>query len=245
LKSLVDRPNVLVKIPATARSLPAIEDSIAAGHSINVTLVFSLERHWAVMEAYLRGLERLAAAGGDVGSVRSFASFFVSRVDTETDRRLELLGTERARSLRGRLGVANARLAYRQWRQVFSSERWRALELQGARPQRCLWASTSTKDPAYRDVMYVESLIGPQTVNTMPGDTLRAFQHHGDAAPRLEQGVEDARRLLDELAAVGIDYGDVVATLEEDAVRKFQQAAEGARRRIRLVSPAADFANAA
>jgi transaldolase len=245
LNRLVDRPNVLVKIPATARSVPAIEDSLAAGRSINVTLVFSLERHWAVMGSYLRGLERLAATGGDVSSVRSFASFFVSRVDTETDRRLDRLGSDRAHALRGWLGVANARLAYSQWRRVFSSERWRALEARGARPQQCLWASTSVKDPAYRDVMYVESLIGPETVNTMPEDTIRAFQDHGRPAARLDEGADDARRLLDELTTVGIDYGDVVATLEDEAVRKFEQAAEGARQRVESVRSAADFANAA
>ena len=245
LHRLVDRPNVLVKIPATQQSLPAIEDSIAAGRSINVTLIFSLERHWAVMEAYLRGLGRLAAAGGDVSTVRSVASFFVSRVDTETDRRLDLLGTERARALRGRLGVANARLAYDQWKRVFSSGRWRALEARGARPQWCLWASTSAKDPAYRDLVYVESLAGADTIDTMPEETIRAFQDHGRALPALTDRVADPHRVLDELADVGVDYGDVVATLEDEGLRKFVGAVETAVETIGARAAAPDLAGAA
>jgi transaldolase len=215
----VDRPNLYVKIPATELGLGAIEDCIAAGRSINVTLIFSLERYAAVVEAYLRGLERLVAAGGDARSVSSVASFFVSRVDTEADRRLAELGRD---DLQGRLAVANAKLAYRHWGQAFSGERWEYLAGKGGLPQRCLWASTSTKNPAYRDVLYVEELVGPQTVNTMPAETIHAFQDHGvvDGDTLLED-VEGAERLLRELADAGIDYNDVVAVLEADGVQKF------------------------
>jgi len=219
LHALVARPNLFVKIPGTLPGLGAIEDSIAAGRSINVTLIFSLERHAEVAEAYVRGLERLVADGGDPGSAASVASFFVSRVDTETDRRLAELGRE---DLQGRLAVANAKLAYQQYLQVFSGERWERLAERGARPQRCLWASTSTKNPAYRDVLYVEDLIGPDTVNTMPLETIAAFQDHGVVeAGSLTEDVDAARALLDELAAAGVDYGDVVETLEVEGVEKF------------------------
>jgi transaldolase len=166
----------------------------------------------------LRGLERLVAAGGDPTTVSSVASFFVSRVDTETDRRLQELGRD---DLAGRLAVANAKLAYAHWRGVFAGERWEFLRSKGARVQRCLWASTSTKNPAYRDVLYVEDLIGPEVVNTMPMETIRAFQDHGDVRDTLEVGVDEARALLDELAAAGVDYDDVVATLEQEGVDKF------------------------
>jgi transaldolase len=214
----VDRPNLYVKIPGTEPGLGAIEDSIAAGRSINVTLIFSLERYAAVAEAYIRGLQRLVAAGGDPGTVNSVASFFVSRVDTETDRRLEELGRT---DLQGRLAIANAKLAYAHWRDAFAGDRWEFLVGKGARPQRCLWASTSTKNPAYRDVRYVEELIGPDVVNTMPLETIQAFQDHGEVRETLETGLEEARALLDELAAAGVDYDDVVATLEEEGVQKF------------------------
>ena len=218
LHELVDRPNLFVKIPGTLPGLGAIEDCIAAGRSINVTLIFSLERHAAVMEAYLRGLERLVEAGGDPSRVASVASFFVSRVDTETDRRLEELGRH---DLQGRLAVANARLAYAQWSETFAGERWERLAAAGARTQRCLWASTSTKNPDYRDVLYVEELVGPEIVNTMPLETIAAFQDHGVVADTLAQGVDEARRLLEELAEAGVDYGDVVETLEREGVDKF------------------------
>lgn len=214
----VGRPNLYVKIPATEPGLGAIEDCIARGRSINVTLIFSLERYRAVVEAYLRGLERLVAAGGDPGTVLSVASFFVSRVDTETDGRLDALGRK---DLEGRLAVANAKLAYAHWQDAFAGERWDYLAGKGARPQRCLWASTSTKNPVYRDVLYVEELIGPQTVNTMPAETVRAFQEHGEVRQTLTEGVDEARALLAELAAAGIDYDDVVATLEAEGVEKF------------------------
>jgi transaldolase len=218
LHELVDRSNVYVKIPGTEPGLGAIEDCVAGGRSINVTLIFSLERHAEVAEAYIRGLERLVADGGDPGRVISVASFFVSRVDTEADRRLEEIGRT---DLQGRLAVANAKLAYQRYLEVFSGPRWEALATQGARPQRCLWASTSTKNPAYRDVLYVEELIGPDTVNTMPLETIAAFQDHGVVADTLTQGVDEAAALLEELAKAGVDYEDVVATLETEGVQKF------------------------
>ncbi|HXG77693.1 MAG TPA: transaldolase [Gaiellaceae bacterium] len=218
LHELVARPNLFVKIPGTEPGLGAIEDCIAEGRSINVTLIFSLQRHAAVVEAYLRGLERLAEAGGDLAGVSSVASFFVSRVDTEADRRLEELGRP---DLQGRLAVANAKLAYQQYLETFSGPRWEALAARGARPQRCLWASTSTKNPAYRDVLYVEELIGPATVNTMPLETIAAFRDHGVVRDTLTEGVAEARALLDELAAAGLDYEDVVAVLEREGVEKF------------------------
>jgi transaldolase len=219
LHELVDRPNVYVKIPATAPGVGAIEDSIAAGRSINVTLIFSLERHAAVAEAYVRGLERLVEAGGDPRNVLSVASFFVSRVDTEADRRLAEVGRE---DLQGRLAVDNAKLAYQHYLEVFAGPRWEALAAEGARPQRCLWASTSTKNPAYRDVLYVEELIGPDTVNTMPFETIAAFQDHGAIRGQtLTEGVDEAGRLLDQLAEAGVDYDDVTDTLEREGVEKF------------------------
>ncbi len=223
----VDRKNLYVKIPGTQPGLGAIEDCIAEGRSINVTLIFSLQRYAEVVEAYLRGLERLVAAGGDPGSVISVASFFVSRVDTEADRRLDEVGRP---DLKGRLAIANAKLAYEHWGKAFSGERWGPLEAKGARNQRCLWASTSTKNPDYRDVLYVEELIGPQVVNTMPLETVRAFQDHGVVRPNtLTEGLDDARALLDELAAAGVDYDDVVRTLEEEGVQKFSDSFEELR----------------
>lgn len=222
LHEWIDRPNLYVKIPGTEPGLQAIEDCIAAGRSINVTLLFSLQRHQEAMEAYVRGLERFAEGGGDPATVRSVASFFVSRVDTETDKRLEAIGTEEALALRGKLAIANARLAYEHYQQVFSGPRWEALEAKGALPQRCLWASTSTKNPAYRDVLYVEELIGPHTVNTMPEETIQAFEDHGEVrGDTVLEGVDEAHGLLEQLAAVGIDYDDVVATLEQEGVQKF------------------------
>ena len=218
LSERVDRENLFVKIPATVPGLGAIEDSIAAGRSINVTLIFSLERHAAVAEAYVRGLERLVADGGDPTNVASVASFFVSRVDTEADRRLAEVGRE---DLQGRLAVDNAKLAYQHYLGVFSGSRWEALAAAGARPQRCLWASTSTKNPAYRDVLYVEELVGSDTVNTMPFETIAAFQDHGEVRETLTEGVEEAKALLDELAAAGVDYDDVTDTLEREGVQKF------------------------
>jgi transaldolase len=215
----VDRPNLYVKIPATEPGLGAIEDCIAKGVSINVTLIFSLERYAAVAEAYLRGLERLVAGGGDASKVISVASFFVSRVDTEADKRLEALGRS---DLQGKLAVANAKLAYQHYLDVFGDDRWAYLAGKGARPQRCLWASTSAKNPAYRDVIYVEELIGPDTVNTMPLETVRAFQDHGEVKrSSLTAEIDEANALLADLAAAGVDYDDVVATLEAEGVQKF------------------------
>jgi transaldolase len=222
LHEWIDRPNLYVKIPGTKPGLQAIEDCIAAGRSINVTLLFSLEMHGESMEAYLSGLERFVEGGGEATKVRSVASFFVSRVDTEADKRLEAIGTEEALALRGKLAVANAKLAYERYRQAFSGPRWEALEAKGALPQRCLWASTSTKNPEYRDVLYVEELIGPHTVNTMPEETIQAFQDHGEVrGDTVLDGVDDAHRLLEQLAAVGVDYDDVVLTLEKEGVKKF------------------------
>ena len=215
----VDRPNMYVKIPATEPGLGAIEDCIAKGVPINVTLIFSLGRYAAVAEAYLRGLERLVAAGGDPGKVLSVASFFVSRVDSEADKRLEAVGRS---DLEGKLAVANARLAYQHYLDVFGDDRWAYLAGKGARPQRCLWASTSAKNPAYRDVIYVEELTGRDTVNTMPVETVRAFQEHGEVrSGSLTDGIDEANQLLADLAAAGVDYDDVVATLEADGVQKF------------------------
>jgi transaldolase len=222
LHEWIDRPNLYVKIPGTEPGLKAIEDCIAAGRSINVTLLFSLTMHKEAMEAYVRGLERFVKSGGDPTRVRSVASFFVSRVDTETDKRLEAIGTEEALALRGKLAIANARIAYQNYQAVFSGPRWEALEAKGALPQRCLWASTSTKNPEYRDVLYVEELIGPHTVNTMPEETIQAFQDHGEVrGDTVLDGVDEAHRLLEQLAVVGIAYDDVVLTLEKEGVQKF------------------------
>src|SRR2546421_2358598 len=222
LHEWIDRPNVYVKIPGTEPGLQAIEDCIAAGRSINVTLLFSLQRHQESMEAYVRGLERFVEGGGDPAKVRSVASFFVSRVDTEADKRLEAIGSEEALALRGKLAIANAKLAYENYKQVFSGERWEALEAKGALPQRCLWASTSTKNPDYRDVLYVEELIGPETVNTMPLETVRAFQDHGEVrGDTLLEDLDGAHDVFGILESVGVDYDDVVQTLEDEGVKKF------------------------
>jgi transaldolase len=219
LHELVDRPNLFVKIPATKEGLPAIEESIAAGIPINVTLIFSLERHREVAEAYVRGVQRYADAGGDLAKMASVASFFVSRVDTEADKRLDAIGGHD--ELKGTLAIANAKLAYVTYQEIFAGEQWEALRAKGASAQRCLWASTSTKNPAYRDVLYVEELIGPDTVNTMPRETLEAFLDHGNVRESLTEDVDGARRTLDAFAAAGIDYDDVVETLEREGVEKF------------------------
>jgi len=218
LHAAIARPNLLVKIPATDAGVGAIEEMTARGRSINVTLIFSLTRHQQVIEAYLRGLERLVGVGGDPSAVHSVASFFVSRIDSETDRRLDELGRQ---DLKGRLGIANARLAYQQYKHAFAGDRWERLAARGATKQRCLWASTSTKDASYRDTLYVEELLGPETISTMPEETIRAFQDHGDVEPRLESGVDDAPGLLAALAGAGVDYDDVVAQLEREGIQKF------------------------
>jgi len=214
----VERPNLYVKIPATAPGIPAIEEMIARGRNINVTLIFSLERHREVAEAYIRGLERLAEAGGDLSAVGSVASYFVSRVDTEADKRLDEAGHP---ELKGKLAVANAKLAYQNYKEIFSGARWDALVKRGATPQWCLWASTSTKNPEYRDVLYVEDLIGPGTVNTMPRETIEAFQDHGEVAVTLEDGIDEAKQVFEQVAEAGVDYGDVTDTLEREGVQKF------------------------
>jgi transaldolase len=215
----VDRPNLYVKIPATMPGLPAIEDCTAHGTSINITLIFSLDRYKAVVEAYIRGLERLVAGGGDPSKVVSVASFFVSRVDTEADKRLEAAG---AKELEGKLAIANAKLAYQHYLEAFSGPRWEFLESKGAHKQRCLWASTSTKNPDYRDVIYVEELIGPDTVNTMPLETIEAFQDHGEVrGDTVLEDIDGAHEVFEKLAAAGVDYDDVTDTLEAEGVEKF------------------------
>ncbi|MER7010208.1 transaldolase [Saccharopolyspora sp. NPDC000359] len=219
LHQMIDRPNLFVKIPGTLAGLPAIEEAIARGVPVNVTLLFSLERHRAAGKAYLRGLRRLRDNGGDLRSVASVASFFVSRVDTEADRRLDEIGGHD--ELKGTLAIANAKLAYQGYKELFSGPEWAELAGAGATPQRCLWASTSTKNPEYRDVRYVEQLIGPQTVNTMTRQTLDDFQDHGQVANTLERDVDEARSLFDRFAAAGVDYDDVTAVLEREGVDKF------------------------
>ncbi|MDQ2983632.1 MAG: transaldolase [Actinomycetota bacterium] len=219
LHELGDRPNLHVKIPATKEGLPPIEEMIARGKNINVTLIFSLRRYEEVVEAYIRGVERLVESGGDPSQVASVASFFVSRVDTEADKRLDEIGGHD--ELKGKLAIANAKLAYQRYKQLFAGERWEKLAAAGATKQRCLWASTSTKNPEYRDVIYVEELIGPETVNTMPEETIRAFQDHGQVELTLEQDLEEAKRVFEQLAEVGVDYDDVVRVLEDEGVQKF------------------------
>jgi len=215
----VERPNLMVKIPATKPGLAAIEDVIAKGRSINVTLIFSLQRYAEVAESYIRGIERLVAEGGDPRAVASVASFFVSRIDTEADRRLEEVGAPK--ELQGKLAIANAKLAYAHYLDAFSGPRWDYLAGKGATPQRVLWASTSTKNPAYPDTMYVEELLGPDTVNTMPEDTIKAYQDHGDPQSRLQSGLDEAKALLEKLGQAGVDYDDLTDTLEREGVEKF------------------------
>jgi transaldolase len=264
LHAMVERDNLLIKIPATVEGLDAIEETIAAGIPVNVTLIFSLERHREVAEAYvrglqrfvdgggdpsrnmasvasffvsrvdteaderhrevakayIRGLQRLAESGGDLSKAPSVASFFVSRVDSEADKRLDAAGGHD--ELKGTLAIANAKLAFQTYKEVFSGEQWDALAAKGASPQRCLWASTSTKNPEYRDVIYVEELVGPDTVDTMPRETVEAVLDHGEIrANALDEDVDGARKVLDDFKAAGIDYDDVVATLEREGVEKF------------------------
>ncbi|MEU2109887.1 transaldolase [Streptomyces sp. NPDC019507] len=228
---LVDRPNTFIKIPATRAGLPAITEVIGLGISVNVTLIFSLERYRAVMDAYLAGLEKAKAAGLDLSKIRSVASFFVSRVDTEIDKRLDALGTDEAKQLRGKAALANARLAYQAYEEVFGSadsstppsERWAALDRAQANAQRPLWASTGVKDPAYPDTMYVDQLVAPGTVNTMPEATLEATADHGRITGDTVRGTyEQARAELDALEKLGIAYDDVVQLLEDEGVEKFE-----------------------
>jgi transaldolase len=219
---LVDRPNMFVKIPATIEGLPAIRRCLADGISINVTLIFSLDRYAAVMDAFLDGMEAARAAGRDLSMLRSVASFFVSRVDSEVDTRLDKIGTPDALALRGRAAVANARIAYERYEQVSAGQRWQALAAAGAQPQRPLWASTSTKNPAYDDTMYVAELVAPGVVNTMPETTLEAVLDHGEIEPdTVRRNYADAHATLDALRDIGVDYGDVVQTLEDEGIEKF------------------------
>ncbi|MFX4292044.1 transaldolase [Streptomyces bohaiensis] len=226
---LVDRPNTLIKIPATRAGLPAITETVAQGISVNVTLIFSLERYREVMDAYLTGLEQADAKGLDISRIHSVASFFVSRVDTEIDKRLDALGTEEATALRGKAALANARLAYQAYEQVTASDRWRALLAKGANAQRPLWASTGVKDPAYPDTLYVTELVAPGTVNTMPGATLEATADHGEITGNTvsaegEEGYARARAELDALGRVGVSYDEVVQLLEDEGLEKFETA---------------------
>jgi transaldolase len=218
----VDRPNVYIKIPATKEGLPAITAALAEGISVNVTLIFSLKRYGEVIDAFMAGLEGAAAAGRDLTGIASVASFFVSRVDTEIDARLDKIGTPEALALRGQAAIANARLAYELFEQRSATARWTALATAGARPQRPLWASTSTKNPDYPDTMYVTDLVAADVVNTMPEATMHAVADHGDVRGDTIHGTYDqARQLFDQLAAVGVDYDDVVAVLEDEGVDKF------------------------
>jgi transaldolase len=220
LHRLVERENLFIKIPATQEGLKAIEDTIANGIPVNVTLIFSLERHMKVMEAYIAGVKRLVERGGDPSTVASVASFFVSRVDTEADKRLEKIGGHD--ELAGKLAIANAKLAYRNFEQMFSSPEWKELEAKGATVQRPLWASTSTKNPEYRDVVYVEELVGPDTVNTMPRDTVEAVLDHGEIrGDTIKEDVDGASRLLDRFESAGVSYDEVVQVLEREGVEKF------------------------
>ncbi|MWA10354.1 transaldolase [Streptomyces sp. BA2] len=219
---LVDRPNTLIKIPATKAGLPAITEVIGKGISVNVTLIFSLERYREVMDAYLAGLEKAKAAGLDLSKIHSVASFFVSRVDTEIDKRLDTLGTDEAKAVKGKAALANARLAYEAYEDVFSSDRWAALDKAQANKQRPLWASTGVKDPAYKDTLYVDDLVAPNTVNTMPEATLEATADHGQITGNTVAGTYDtARGEIEAVEKLGISYDDVVQLLEVEGVEKF------------------------
>jgi transaldolase len=220
---LVDRPNMYIKVPATLEGIPAITAVLAEGISVNVTLIFSLERYEAVIEAYMAGLEQAAINGHDISTIASVASFFVSRVDTEVDKRLDAIGTDEAKALKGKAAIANARLAYELYEQKLDTDRWRALAAKGAKVQRPLWASTSTKDPAFPDTMYVVDLVVKDTVNTMPEATLRATEDHGELQGDTVHGTYDAsRQLFAALEALGIGYDDVVKVLEDEGVSKFK-----------------------
>ncbi len=222
LHERINAPNLLVKIPATTAGVPAIEAMVAEGRSINVTLIFSLARYRQVLEAYLSGLETLARRGRDLSTVRGAASFFVSRVDTEVDRRLEEIGTDEALALRGRAAIAQAKLAFQLFREAHAGPRWERLADRGARVQRPLWASTSTKNPRYPDTLYVDNLIGPDTVNTLPESTLQAFEDHGTLARMIDVGVEAAELVMHTLARTGVDMDDVGRTLESEGIAAFQ-----------------------
>jgi transaldolase len=220
---LVNRPNLFIKIPATFEGLPAITRTLAEGISVNVTLIFSLERYRAVMDAFLAGLEQAKANGHDLTKIGSVASFFVSRVDTEVDKRLDKIGADEAKSLKGKAAIANAQLAYELYTEVFATDRWQALADAGAHPQRPLWASTSTKNPEFRDTIYVEELIAPGVVNTMPESVIHAFEDHGEVpGDTITGSYENARKVMSDLAAAGVDVDDVVKVLEDEGVDKFE-----------------------
>jgi transaldolase len=222
LHERIAAPNLFVKIPATAEGVPAIQAMIAEGRSINITLIFSLARYEQIIEAYLSGLEAFAERGGDLSRVRSVASFFVSRVDTEVDRRLEAVGTPESLALRGQAAIAQAKLAYRLFRERFAGERWQRLTALGSHPQRPLWASTSTKNPAYPDTRYVDELIGPDTVNTLPEATIAAFTDHGTLARTIDNEIDDAAEVMRRLTTVGVDMDNVGSALEEQGVAGFR-----------------------
>jgi transaldolase len=239
LHELVDRPNLFIKIPATVAGLQAIEDTIAAGIPVNVTLIFSLDRHRKVAEAYVRGVRRFVDGGGDPRKIASVASFFVSRVDTEADKRLDEIGGHD--ELKGKLAIANAKLAYRNYQEIFSSPEWQELEAKGASKQRCLWASTGVKNPDYKDTVYVEELVGPDTVNTMPPALVDAINDHGEIrGDTLLDDVDEASRVLDAFESAGVKYDDVVATLEREGVEKFSKSfadlIEGLESKLKLVA---------
>jgi transaldolase len=224
---LVDRPNVMIKIPATEEGLAAIASATSEGISVNVTLIFSLERYKKVMDSYMTGLERARDNGVDVSTIRSVASFFVSRIDTEVDKRLDEIGTDEAKSLRSKVAVANARLAYQAYEEVVGSDRWQALEKAGAHRQRPLWASTSVKDPDLPDTMYVTELVAPDTVNTMPEATIEATADHGEiTGDSITGNYAEAQDVLDRMERVGIAYDDVVKVVEDDGVDKFEKAGQ-------------------
>jgi transaldolase len=230
LRRRCDRPNVLVKIPATPEGVPAIRQMIGEGANINVTLIFSVSRYEEVVEAFLSGLEQLEGAGGDVRTVNSVASFFVSRVDTKVDLLIDEalhdappLQAERLRALRGRIGIANSKVAYQRYKTLHAGPRWERLAVAGARPQRCLWASTSVKDPRYPDTMYVESLVGPETIDTLPEKTLEAFIDHGVVRNALEADIDAAHRELSALESLGIDLDRVTTELEVEGVAAFSE----------------------
>lgn len=225
LRDAVDRDNALIKIPATLEGLPAIQATMADGISVNVTLIFSLERYRAVTNAFITGLEQARSAGKDLASIASVASFFVSRVDTEIDKQLDAIGTDEAKALKGKAGLANARLAYQAYEEIFSTPRWKSLEADGARPQRPLWASTGVKDPAYPDTMYVTELVAPGVVNTMPEKTLDAAADHGEITGDTITGTyAESQKVLDDLDALGVSYSEVVQALETEGVDKFEKA---------------------
>ena len=238
---LVDRPNVMIKIPATQEGLPAITAATAEGINVNVTLIFGLDRYDAVMDAYLTGLEQAKDKGIDLSTIRSVASFFVSRVDTEVDKRLDKIGTDEAKALRGKAAIANARLAYERYEKVIASDRWQALAAAGANVQRPLWASTGVKDPTYDDTMYVVELVAPETVNTMPEATLDAVADHGQIRGNTIAGTYDAsRKVIEDLEKLGIGYDEVIEVLEAEGVQKFEdsyaQLAESVRGQLDAAS---------